>query len=59
MTLDAIASFVLDVTGFLALFVALDNPTSSKLTEQLLGWQPAHPGLIDDLGQGHYFQTQS
>lgn len=48
-----------DYFGFLALFVALDNPTSSELTKELLGWQPAHPGLIDDLGQGHYFQKES
>ena len=41
--------------GFLSIFVALDNPTSSALTRELLGWAPAHPGLIDDLEQGHYF----
>ncbi len=41
--------------GFLARFVGFDNPTSSKLTQELLGWQPTHPGLIDDLRKGHYF----
>jgi nucleoside-diphosphate-sugar epimerase len=41
--------------GFLAPFVALDNPTSSELTRASLGWQPTHPGLIADLDQGHYF----
>jgi hypothetical protein len=45
-----------DHFGPLAVFVSLDNPVSSKLTQDLLGWHPAHPGLIDDLGQGHYFQ---
>jgi nucleoside-diphosphate-sugar epimerase len=45
--------------GFLAMFVSLDNPASSALTRQLLGWQPQHPGLLDDLGQGHYFQKES
>jgi nucleoside-diphosphate-sugar epimerase len=45
--------------GFLAMFVSLDNPASSALTRELLGWQPAHPGLLDDLGQGHYFQAES
>jgi hypothetical protein len=25
------------------------------LTCELLGWQPVHPGLIDDLDQDHYF----
>ncbi|WP_407686669.1 SDR family oxidoreductase [Mycobacterium sp. HUMS_1102779] len=41
--------------GFLALFAALDNPTSSALTQQELGWHPERPGLIDDLNEGHYF----
>jgi nucleoside-diphosphate-sugar epimerase len=42
--------------GFLAGFLAADNPVSSTLTPQLLGWEPAHPGLIEDLEKGHYFQ---
>lgn len=41
--------------GFLGPMVALDNPTSSALTQHLLGWKPTRPGLIDDLDQGHYF----
>jgi len=41
--------------GFLAPFVTLDNPTSSAITQRLLGWQPAHPGLIADLEENHYF----
>lgn len=45
-----------DQFGFLAMFVALDNPASSPLTRELLRWQPEHPGLLDDLTQGHYFQ---
>jgi len=43
--------------GFLGALVMLDNPTSSTATQQLLGWQPAHPGLIADLAEGHYFGT--
>jgi nucleoside-diphosphate-sugar epimerase len=42
--------------GFLGAFVALDNPTSSTATRQLLGWTPTHPGLIEDLDHGHYFE---
>jgi nucleoside-diphosphate-sugar epimerase len=42
--------------AFLGGFVGVDNPTSSELTRKLLGWDPAHPGLIEDLDQGHYFE---
>jgi nucleoside-diphosphate-sugar epimerase len=41
--------------GFLGALVQMDNPTSSTATQQLLGWRPAHPGLITDLAEGHYF----
>ena len=43
--------------GFLSAVVSLDNPTSSALTQTTLDWRPTHPGLIDDLDQGHYFNT--
>ena len=42
--------------NFLANFVVLDNPTSSELTQGLLGWKPEHPGLIADMDEGHYFR---
>jgi nucleoside-diphosphate-sugar epimerase len=45
--------------GFLAGFLAADNPVSSTLTRELLGWQPVHPGLIEDLDKGHYFHGRS
>ncbi|MER7689996.1 hypothetical protein [Streptomyces sp. NPDC097610] len=41
--------------GFLAAAVLLDNPTSSVLTQKLLGWRPEHPALVPDLEAGHYF----
>ena len=47
---DAAAHF-----GWLAGFFGLDSPASSAQTRELLGWQPTHPGLIEDLEQGHYF----
>jgi nucleoside-diphosphate-sugar epimerase len=43
--------------GFLASFVGLDDWTSSARTRELLGWEPAHEGLIDDLSHGHYFDN--
>jgi nucleoside-diphosphate-sugar epimerase len=41
--------------GFLGQILAVDQPASSTLTRELLGWQPAQPGLIEDLDKGHYF----
>jgi len=47
---DAAAHF-----GFLSMFAGADNPTSSALTRQRLGWEPARADLIADLDSGHYF----
>jgi len=41
--------------GFLATLIALDNPTSYRATRRILGWEPAHPGLIADFDNGDYF----
>jgi nucleoside-diphosphate-sugar epimerase len=43
--------------GFLGNFVGLDNWTSNVRTRQLLGWEPTHEGLLDDLAHGHYFDS--
>jgi nucleoside-diphosphate-sugar epimerase len=51
---DAAAHFT-----WLAGFLALDAPASSRLTRELLGWEPTNPGLIEDLDKGHYFQSTS
>lgn len=45
--------------GWLAHHLAADGPASSALTRERLGWQPTHPGLIDDLDKGHYFHDPS
>lgn len=45
-----------DHFGWLARFVAIDNPTSSAFTQQRLGWRPEHPSLLADLEQGSYFE---
>ena len=41
--------------GFLAAFAGLDNPTSNDKTREVLGWEPTHPGWVEDVKNGHYF----
>jgi hypothetical protein len=36
--------------GWLAGFIGTDSQASSTLTRELLGWQPARPGLLADQG---------
>jgi nucleoside-diphosphate-sugar epimerase len=43
--------------GFLAMVIALDNPTTNDATRRILGWEPTHPGLIADFDNGDYFTT--
>jgi HEAT repeat protein len=42
--------------GFASTIVSLDNPTSSRRTQELLKWQPQGPTLLADIEQGHYFK---
>jgi hypothetical protein len=44
--------------GWLSAIVSVDNPTSSALTRERLGWQPKGPSLIADIEQGHYFNER-
>jgi nucleoside-diphosphate-sugar epimerase len=41
--------------GFVGPAVPIDNPTSSKLTRERLGWKPTHIGLLADLEQTDFF----
>jgi nucleoside-diphosphate-sugar epimerase len=41
--------------GVLTAVVMLDLPASSLITRRTLGWEPAQPGLLADLDNGHYF----
>jgi nucleoside-diphosphate-sugar epimerase len=43
--------------GFLAMLIALDNPTSTETTRRILGWEPTNPGLLEDFETGDYFDT--
>src|SRR5664280_1918688 len=45
--------------GWIGAFFGLDIPASSTLTQEMLGWTPAHPGLLEDLGAGYYFRPAS
>ena len=46
---------VVSALGFIGQVLAMDAPSSSKLTQERLGWRPTHPGLIADLEKGTYF----
>jgi nucleoside-diphosphate-sugar epimerase len=41
--------------GILVRLLSTDQPASSTITQELLSWKPTHPGLIEDIEQGHYF----
>ena len=41
--------------GIFVRLLSTDMPASSTITQELLGWTPTHPGLIEDIEQGHYF----
>jgi nucleoside-diphosphate-sugar epimerase len=45
--------------GFLGRFITMDMRASSSITRERLGWQPAQPGLLEDLYHGRYFETQT
>ena len=44
-----------ELGGMLVRILSTDMPASSTITQELLGWKPTHPGLIEDIEQGHYF----
>jgi nucleoside-diphosphate-sugar epimerase len=41
--------------GFLGRIIGMDNPASSEITRNTLGWHPAHPPLLQDLDADYYF----
>jgi nucleoside-diphosphate-sugar epimerase len=41
--------------GFLANIITQNYPASNLITRRTLGWEPAQPGLLADLDNGHYF----
>jgi nucleoside-diphosphate-sugar epimerase len=45
--------------GWLAVFAGRDLPASSAISKKRLGWQPTGPGLIADLENMRYFETEN
>lgn len=43
--------------GWIGGFFGADIPASSAATQELLGWVPTHPTLLEDLEAGYYFRT--
>jgi nucleoside-diphosphate-sugar epimerase len=50
------AEDVFDHFGWIGPLFALDAAATSLRTRELLGWQPTHSGLLEDLEAGHYFK---
>ena len=44
-----------DHFGWIGRFFAADAPVTNEITRRTYGWEPTHPGLLDDLAEGHYF----
>ncbi len=40
--------------GFLAMFLGIDSPVSSRLTRELTGWVPGQAGLLEDLAANYF-----
>ncbi|WP_405784382.1 SDR family oxidoreductase [Streptomyces sp. NBC_01378] len=43
--------------GWIGRLFAMDIPASSTRTQEILGWAPSGPSLIQDLDAGSYFRT--
>ncbi len=43
--------------GWLGRFFGIDARASNRFTRELLGWLPAHAGLLEDLDEGRYFRA--
>ena len=46
-----------DRFSWLGRFLGIDSPASNTATRELLGWEPTHPTLLEDLEAGYYFRT--
>ena len=46
-----------DYFGWFAMFAGIDAAASSERTRELLGWEPKHQGLIEDVDNDRYFRA--
>jgi nucleoside-diphosphate-sugar epimerase len=53
---SAPAEQIADEIPFVGGLLAADIPAASKITRELLGWQPTGPTLLEDIAAGHYDQ---
>ncbi|MBV8831436.1 MAG: hypothetical protein JO108_19670, partial [Acidobacteriaceae bacterium] len=44
---------------FFAKAFAVDSPVSSRLTRELVGWNPVNVTLLEDLATGDYFSSEA
>jgi hypothetical protein len=51
------ASKPADHFGFIGPFIAIDNPTSNRSTQEWLVWRPTQPGLIPNLEHARAFEA--
>ena len=49
-----VASGTPDGLGFFGVMQTFDHLTTSTRAHELFGWEPTHPGLLDDIAAGHY-----
>jgi nucleoside-diphosphate-sugar epimerase len=56
-TVSKSAEDVVSALGFVGHVLGMDATSSSKLTQERLGWLPTQPGLLDDLERGTYFDA--
>jgi nucleoside-diphosphate-sugar epimerase len=57
LTPDAAAAHF--ASPFMAAVYGIDAPVSDSCTQELLGWSPTHPTLLDDLEHGDYLTASS
>lgn len=43
--------------GWFAHFAGMNNPSSSAITQERLGWKPTQIGLLEDLDHDYYFNS--